>query len=134
MEFTIRAALARCVDECDWEHDQLRRKGIGAIQIFRNAKAVWADSALFDLELAEAQREGVEDRFRNANEADPALHERIDEDLRARWRRAGFDSPSLAGDMKRIFGELEREASERAETARQSLVGELLREFSGRPS
>lgn len=134
MEFTIRAALARCVDECDWEHDELRRKGISALQIFRNGKAIWADSGAFEQELAEAQRERIEERFRGANEADPALCRRVDEDLRARWRTAGYQSPSLAKDMRKIFGELERDAAERAEAARESLVAELLRELSADPS
>lgn len=133
VEFTIRAALARCVDECEWEQDELRRKGIGALQIFRNDKAVWADSATFERELAEARREHVEERFRNTNEADPELHQRLDDDLRARWRAAGYQSPSLARDMKKIFCELERDASERAEVARESLVAELLRELSAGP-
>ncbi len=133
MEFTIRAALARSVDQCDWEHDELRRRGIGAIQVFRNAKAVWSDSSLFEQELAEARREHVADRFTRANEADPALYERIDEDLRARWRAAGYQTPSLAHDMKKIFAELEREVAERTEVARESLVGELLRELSAGP-
>lgn len=134
VEFTIRAALARCIDECDWEHDELRRRGIGAIQIFRNGKAVWADSAAFERELAEARREQIEERFRRANVADPVLHQRLDDDLRARWRAAGYESPSLATDMKKIFAELERDASARAESARESLVAELLRELSAGPS
>ncbi len=134
MEFTIRAALARSVDECEWEHDELRRRGLGAIQIFRDGKAIWADSAAFEEELAEARRERIEERFTDANEAAPALYERIDDDLRVRWRAAGYQTPSLATDMKRIFAELEREAAERAEVARDSLVGELLRELSAGPS
>jgi hypothetical protein len=134
MEFTIRAALARSVDECDWEHDLLRRRGLGAIQIFRNGKAIWADSAAFEQELAEARRERIEERFREANDADPALCRRLDEDLRARWRAAGYETPSVANDMKKIFSELEREAAECAEAARESLVGELLRELSAGPS
>ena len=134
VEFTIRAALARCVDECEWEHDELRRKGIAALQIFRDGKAVWADSAMFARELAEARRERIEERFRSANEVDPALKERLDDDLRARWRAAGYQSPTLANDMKTIFSELERDAAERAELARESLVAELLRELSSGPS
>jgi hypothetical protein len=130
----IRAALARYLDECDWEHDELRRNGIGALQIFRDGKALWADSLTFQRELAEAQREHVEDRFRRTNEADPALHRRLDDDLRARWRAAGYESPSLANDMKTIFCELERDAAEHAEVARESLVAELLRELSASPS
>jgi len=134
MEFTIRAALARSVDQYEWEHDELRRRGLGAIQIFRDGKAIWADSAAFEQELAEARRERIEERFRDANEADPALCRRLDQDLRARWRVRGYETPSLAKDMKKIFSELEREAAERAEVARESLVGELLREISAGPS
>jgi hypothetical protein len=134
VEFTIRAALARCADECDWEHDELRRKGIGALQIFRNDKALWADPAMFERELAEARREQIEERFRRTNEADAALYVRLDNDLRARWRAAGYESPSLASDMKKIFGELERDAAERVEVARENLVVELLGELSTGPS
>ena len=134
MEFTIRAALARSVDECEWEQDELRRRGLDAIQIFRDGKAIWADSAAFEHELTEARRERVEQRFRDANEADPALYLRLDDDLRARWRAAGYETPSLASDMKKIFAELERDAAERAEVARQSLIGELLREQPAKPS
>jgi CRISPR/Cas system-associated endoribonuclease Cas2 len=134
VEFTIRAALARSVDEGDWEQDEVRRNGIAAIQIFRNGKAVWADSSAFELEMTEARREHIEDRFARSNEADPALYVRLDEDLRARWRAAGYQTPSLAHDMKTIFAELERDAAERAEVARESLVGELLRELSAGPS
>lgn len=130
MEFTIRAALARCVDECDWEHDELRRRGIGAVQLFRDGKAIWSDFAAFERELTEARREQIEERFLRSNDADPALYQRLDEDLRARWRSLGYHSPSLAKDMKKILTELERDALERAEVARESLVAELLKELS----
>ncbi|MBV8196702.1 MAG: hypothetical protein JO263_01085 [Candidatus Eremiobacteraeota bacterium] len=129
MEFTIRAALAHSIDENDWEQDQLRRNGLRAIGLFRNGKAIWSDCAAFEIELAEARRERVESRFAQTNAADPALYARLDRDLVRRWRLAGYQTPSLANDMKPLFVELERDAAERAEGARESLVGELLREI-----
>jgi hypothetical protein len=126
MEFTIRAALARSIDESDWEHEELRRKGLAALQIVRNGKAVWACRESFGAELAEARREH-DARFERSNELDPALYDRLDGDLRAYWRRAGYDTPSLAYDMKKLFAELERDAADRAAGARESLLTELLK-------
>jgi hypothetical protein len=37
LEFTVRAAIARSEDESEWEHEELRRRGLGGIQIFRIA-------------------------------------------------------------------------------------------------
>jgi hypothetical protein len=125
MEFTIRAALARSVDESDWEHEELRRKGLSALQLFRNGKAVWADRDTFEEERAEAQRER-DARFERINELDPGLYDRLDHDLRARWQRAGYDVPSLMHDMKKLFLELERDAADRAAGAREGLLNDLL--------
>jgi hypothetical protein len=126
MEFTIRAALARSIDESDWEHEELRRKGLAALQIVRNGRAVWACRESFGAELAEARRER-DARFEQSNELNPALYDRLDGDLRACWRRAGYDTPSLAHDMKKLFAELERDAADRAAGARESLLTELLK-------
>jgi hypothetical protein len=125
MEFTIRAALARSADESDWEHDELRRRGLRALQIFRDGKAVWADSELFREELGQARRQH-DARFEQLNECDPGLYDRLDGDLRAQWRRAGYDAGSLRLDMKKLFVELERDAADRAARARESLLRELL--------
>lgn len=130
MEFTVRAAVARSIDESDWEQDELRRGGLRVIQLFRGGKAVWTDAAAFEGELCEARRECVEGRFKRTNTADSTIYERLDHDLMDRWRRAGYQTPSLTNDMKRLFLELEREAAERAERARESLVGEILRDTS----
>lgn len=127
VEFTVRAAVARCVDENEWEHEQLRRRGLSALQIFRNGKAVWDDSAAYGAELDEACREHIDARFKSSNELDIELYGRLDRDLRARWRRAGYETPTLRRDMKRLFVELERDAADRASNARDSLLGDLLR-------
>ncbi|HXM06249.1 MAG TPA: hypothetical protein VN936_02235, partial [Candidatus Acidoferrum sp.] len=50
VEFTVRAAVARCVDENEWEHEQLRREGLNALQIYHNGKAAWDDAASFEAE------------------------------------------------------------------------------------
>ena len=125
MEFTVRAALARTVDESEWEHDELRRKGLAAIDVFRNEKAIWTDERTFSEERAAAQC-SRDLRFERFNELDPALYARINRDLRHQWRRAGYDSPCLLHDMKKLFDELERDAADRAAGARESLLVDLL--------
>jgi hypothetical protein len=131
MEFTIRAAHARFADESTWEHEQLRRKGLGALELFHNARAVWDDPQTFAEELAEAKRENAMRRFRGENELDPALYERLDDDLRARWRRLGYETSSLLDDMKPLFAELERDVSESTEHARKRLLDGLLVALQG---
>jgi len=126
IEFTIRAALARCIDETDWEQEQLRRNGLDALQIVRNGKAVWNAPEVFHKELAAARR-AKDARFERNNELDPTLYDRLDNDLRAQWRRAGYQTPSLLHDMKRLFIELERDAADRAADAREGLLSDLLK-------
>jgi hypothetical protein len=126
VEFSLRAAMARSVDEMEWEQEQLRRRGLSALQIFKNGKAVWQDLAMYDSELAEARREGIDERFQAANEADAGLYQKIDADLCARWRTLGYATPTLGHDMKRLFAELARDAADRAEEARERLLAELL--------
>jgi hypothetical protein len=133
VEFTVRAALARCVDECEWEHELLRTKGLGALQIFRDARALWSDRELFAVELAEARREH-DSRFEQTNELDCDFCHRLDRDLRGIWRRAGYETPSLLRDMKRLFAELESDATERASGAREGLVIEILKTGQPDPS
>lgn len=126
VEFTTRAAVARSTDESEWEHEELRRKGLDALQVFRNERAVWDDASTFEAELAEARRERACTRFKSGNELDAAFYDALDRDLRARWLRAGYKVPSLRHDMKRLFLELERDAAERAAHAREGLLSEIL--------
>jgi hypothetical protein len=126
IEFTARAAVARSIDESDWEHEELRRKGLSGIQLFQNGKAVWTDRKNFEEALAEAQREQIEARFKKANKLNAALYDRLDKDLRARWCKAGYKVGSLFDDMKGLFTELERDARDRAAGAREDLVGDVL--------
>lgn len=126
VEFTIRSAVARSIDEGEWEHDQLRRGGLSVLQIFRNGKAMWDDGAMFKTEFAEARREEVGYRFQSANELDAGFYDKLDRDLCKRWQRAGYQTPTVRHDMKPLFQELERDAAERAASARESLLGEVL--------
>lgn len=127
VEFTIRAAVARSADEGEWEHEELRRKGLGALQIFRDRRAVWDDRTTFETELAAARHQNIGENFQAANELNPALLAGLDRDLRARFRRAGYEVPSLRRDMKPLFAELERDAADRAANARESLLGDVLK-------
>jgi hypothetical protein len=126
IEFALRAAIARSSDECEWEHEELRRRGLGALQIFRDKKAIWDDRATFEAERDEARREHVGKRFAAANELGDSFYARLDHDLRARWQRAGYRVPSLEHDMKRLFLELERDIASRAAAARESLLAEIV--------
>lgn len=126
VEFSVRAAVARSVDESEWEQEQLRRRGLSALQIFKNEKAVWKDRAEYDAELAEARRERIDERFQAANEVDAGLYQQIDADLRDRWRRLGYATPTLGHNMKPLFAELARDAADRAHIARERLLEELL--------
>jgi hypothetical protein len=130
IEFIVRAAVARSIDENDWEHEELRRRGLSVLQIFRNGKAVWTDPSGFEAELAEARRERVEQRFNDRNELDPDLYLKLDENLRETLCRAGYKAPSLLTDMKKLFIELERDAADHAAGAREGLVGEILKSVS----
>jgi hypothetical protein len=130
-EFTLRAAWARSIDESEWEHEELRRHGLGAIAVFRDGRAVWSDSRNFELELAEARRERVTTRFKRTNEYDAALYDAIDRDLQAKWRLAGYHTPSLRADMKMLFKELESDINERASGARTRFFGELVESLVG---
>jgi hypothetical protein len=126
VEYTLRAATARVADRSTWEQEELRRKGLSGIHIFRNGQAIWTDAALFEKELDEAQREGIEADFKEQNELDLEVRRNLDRDLRQWWRRAGYESGSLVGNMRRLFTELERDASERAAEAWDGFIGEIL--------
>lgn len=125
MEFTIRGALARSIDDSEWEHEELRRKGLASLRLFHDKRAVWLSSQTFAEERAEARRER-DGRFDERNELDPGLYERLDRDLCRCWHKAGYRAESLMHDMKEIFVELEREASDRAAGAREGLLAEVL--------
>lgn len=131
VEFTLRAAIARCVDQDEWQHEQLRRNGLFALQIFHNGKAAWDDSDTFEAEKAEASRERVASKFNALNELDTELYFRLDRDLRERWLEFGYRPPSLLHDMVRLFAAIERDAAERADDARAGLLNELLRAQPG---
>lgn len=132
MEFIIRAAVARSAEESDWEHEELRRGGLQAIQIYRDGKAVWTDPDAFEKELVEARREGIERRFCALNELDSLLCHQIDSDLQDRWTDAGYRTPSLQFDMKRLFLELQRDATDRAHDARHGLLDDIMSRKHGR--
>jgi hypothetical protein len=125
-EYTMRAAFAHAVDQHDWDHEELRRKGLRALELFHNGRAVWLDPVGFEESVAEVTRTGDLARFDAANELDPELAEHIDRDLQERWRLAGYLVPSLALDMKRLFSELEADAADCARGAREGLLADLL--------
>lgn len=127
IEFTVRAAMARSIDENDWEHEELRRRGLPVLQIFRNGKAVWTDPRGFETELAEARRERIEQRFNDRNELDPDLYVKLDKNLRKTLCLAGYKVPSLLTNMKKLFVELERDAADHAAGAREGLVADILK-------
>jgi hypothetical protein len=126
MLFTIHAALARSIDESNWEDDQLRLHGLSALQLFREGRGIWTDRDSFENQRAEAQSQGDESRFSDGNELDTYFRQRLETDLRTRWRLAGYDVPSLMCDMKKLFAELERDAGVRASEARDSLGDEIV--------
>jgi hypothetical protein len=125
-EYTLRAAFAHAVDQHDWNQEELRRKGLRALELFHNGRAVWRDRVAFQESLAEVTRSEDLARFDAANELDPELAERIDRDLMERWRMAGYSVPSLALDMKKLFAELEADAADCAREAREELMSNLL--------
>jgi hypothetical protein len=132
LTLTLRAATARSADESEWEHEELRRRGLGSVQVFRDHKALWTDRQSFQAELDEAEREHVADRFKAINELDPAFFEELDRDLRVLWRLAGYDAGSLSENMKSLFVELESDANDCAAKAREALIEEIL--ASARPA
>jgi hypothetical protein len=126
LEFMVRAAIARSADESEWEHEELRRRGLSCIQIFRDGRAIWTDRDIFEAELAEARRSKCEGRFDESNELDPAFLEELDRNLRQRLRLAGYEVASLLESMKALFLELESDLRDRVADARQALTNEIL--------
>ncbi len=126
LEFTVRAAVARSLDESEWVHEELRRRGLKGIQTFRDGKAIWTDRDNFEAELAEARRNDSADRFDAGNELDTAFLEELDRDLRERLRLAGYEVSSLLENMKALFVELESDVKDREVDAREAMVEEIL--------
>lgn len=126
VEFTARAAMARSRDDSDWEQDQLRRGGLACLQLFRNGKAVWNDPDTFHTELHEVCREHVEARFKDLNQLDPELYSQLELDVRARWRRIGYQTKNLMLSMRKLYNELERDFADRADRAMGLLLEEIL--------
>ena len=52
-EYTLRAAFAHAVDQHDWNQEELRRKGLRALELFHNGRAVWRDRVAFEESQAE---------------------------------------------------------------------------------
>ena len=127
IEFTIRAALARSIDESGWEHDELRRYGLDALQLFRSGKAVWANRETFEGQLAEAAAFGDATRFNETNDLDLELYQSLEQDLQTRWKLLGYDVSSLKSDMKKLFNELEADARDRVSKARDGFVSDVLK-------
>jgi hypothetical protein len=126
LEFTLRAAIARSKDESEWEYEELRRRGLSGIQIFRNGKAIWTDRDIFESELEDARRSECVGSFDERNELDPTFLEELDSSLRQRWRLAGYEVSSLLGNMKALFSELESDLRERMADAARALTDEIL--------
>lgn len=126
VEYTARAAMARSRDDSNWEQEQLRRGGLACLQLFRNGKAIWSDPETFRIELDEVCREHAEARFKNLNQLDPELYSRLEVDVRARWRRIGYETGSLMLNMKNLYNELQRDFADRAGRAMERLLEELL--------
>lgn len=103
MEFIARAAIAKSADQSVREHEELRKHGIGALQ-------VWYSAA---------------EPFQAPNELNSKFYARLDRDLRARWRRLGYHTESLRNDMKALFSELEQDATQMATEARERLLADF---------
>ena len=56
LEFVLRAAIAVAADQFEWEHEELRRDGLTAIEFFREGKALWWDRECFESERADPER------------------------------------------------------------------------------
>jgi len=124
--YVLRAAFAHAADEHGWEQEELRRHGLRAVELFRNARAVWGDEAGFEGLRAEEARQGLSERFERQNELDPQLFHRLERDLRERFRLTGYLVEDLGEEMKVLFEEIEADARDRERDARDELLAELL--------
>jgi hypothetical protein len=127
VRFTAEAAAARCADDARWEQEELRKRGLSALALSREGKALWSDPGLFESELDEARREGALAAFTALNELDSEARGRLDRDLRHLWREAGYDVPSLIHTMKKLFVELEADINDTTAGARAGFVDEITR-------
>ena len=93
LEFVLQAAIAVAADQFEWEHEELRRGGLTAIEFFREGKALWWDRECFEAERADPER----------NELDSGFFDRLDGDLRTRLKRAGYEVPSLIACTKALY-------------------------------
>jgi hypothetical protein len=128
---TLEAAVARVSDTSTWEQEELRRHGLSVLEIARNGRAVWISPADFQAEAAEARRNGSAQEFDAGNELDPAFVGQVDADVRTRWKRAGYDTPSLRSDMRILFSEIEADARTRESKAITELVVEIVAASGG---
>jgi len=135
VEFALRAAFARAADEHSWEQEELRRNGLGAVELFHDRRAVWQDRESFEQSATEGCGARGHAAFEETNELDPGLLERLDRDLQERWRARGYHVAGLARDMKQLFAELEADATDRSREAREELLADLLRtDFKAAPA
>jgi hypothetical protein len=116
LEFVLQAAIAVAADQFDWEHEELRRDGLTAIEFFREDKALWWDRECFEAEQSDPKR----------NELDPAFFDRLDRDLQTRLKRAGYEVPSLIACTKALYNEIAADVADRCAGARESLLAEIL--------
>ena len=128
--FTLDAAVARSSDSSAWEQEELRRKGLAALELSRGGKAIWTDSEIFEAEFSAAGIDGATAEFLADNQLDRRILGRLDRDLRQVWRQAGYEAPCLIHDMKRLFSELEADIGESAAGARGAFVDEIVRATS----
>jgi hypothetical protein len=116
LEFLLQAAIALAADQFEWEHEELRRGGLTAIEFFRDDKALWWDRESFEAEQADPER----------NELDAGFFDRLDRDLRVKLKRAGYEVPSLVGCTKALYVEIAADVADRCAAARETLLQEIL--------
>lgn len=126
LDFILRAAIAVSIDSFEWEHEKLRREGLQGIDFFAGERALWFEEDNFAVEKAGAKRTGCQTRFLSKNEFDTAFLTSLDEVLRTRLARAGYASPSLIANMKKLFQEISDDVKDRSAQAQRELVAEIL--------
>jgi len=127
LDFVSRAAVARAIDEFDWEQEEVLRNGLRAIDFFLGDKALWWDSDAFNTEKEGTRRNGAGERFLEKNELDARFLKKIDADLRGHLKRAGYVTPSLISSMKPLYKDISSDLSDRSAQAQKALVAEILR-------
>lgn len=126
LDFILRAAIALSIDSFEWEHEKLRREGLQGIEFFVGEKALWLDRDCFDIEKESAKRAGYHTRFLARNEFVEGFLATLDSDVRERFARAGYATPPLIADMKKLFREISDDLKDRSAQAQQALVTEIL--------